>query len=205
MIPVEKALMSLMGIHIPKEEMAKRIPFLSFVVKRDVGAVFISPSPLPAADKALKAQIVADGEILYRADCIKGGKRELAMGILRAGKKPEGFLKLLAEGVRSGSMEADCMGIYDYLAAHFILCRLESFAKREVSFWGKGQEGAKACQEADRFYYQEVLSYVEAGRKCLNVGIPLPPFPKRDVFMAKWYQEHRSSIKGKERGTPWEK
>ena len=42
-------------------------------------------------------------------------------------------------------------------------------------------------------YYAEVLSYVQTGRDILNAcpaGTPLPPFPDRSAFMAKWYREN---------------
>ena len=46
---------------------------------------------------------------------------------------------------------------------------------------------------ANTAYYKEILSYVQTGRDILNacpVGTPLPPFPDRSAFMAKWYKEN---------------
>ncbi len=66
---------------------------------------------------------------------------------------------------------------------------------------GKTQNTAGAESKAetqDRYipantaYYREVLSYVQTGRDILNacpVGTPLPPFPDRSAFLAKWYKE----------------
>ena len=46
---------------------------------------------------------------------------------------------------------------------------------------------------ANTAYYREILSYVQTGRDILNAcphGTPLPPFPDRSAFMAKWYREN---------------
>ena len=61
-MPIEEALMALVGIDIPKKEMEKGIPFVSFVVKEGEGAVFIEPLPLFVADSLLKVQEAAGRE-----------------------------------------------------------------------------------------------------------------------------------------------
>lgn len=195
-MPIEEALMAWTGIDIPKKEMEKGIPFISFVVKEGEGAVFIKPLPLFAADSILKGQEAAGGEILYRADCLRGGIGKFATGVLIAEEKPETFLKLLESNINSGNPKADIIGIYSYLEAHLTLCRLEGLAREEISFMEKEEAGEEDYREANRSYYRDVLSYVESGRRHLNTstfGISLPPFPQRSVFMAGWYREHKGS------------
>ena len=63
-MPIEEALMALAGIDIPKKEMEKGIPFVSFVVKEGEGAVFIEPRRLFDADSLLMLQEAAGGEFL---------------------------------------------------------------------------------------------------------------------------------------------
>lgn len=195
-MPIEKALMALVGIDIPKKEMEKGIPFVSFVVKEGEGAVFIEPLPLSAADSILKGQEAAGGEILYRADYFRGGIGRYASGILIFGEKPETFLKLLESNINSGNAKADIMGIYGYLEAHLTLCRLEGLAQEEIAFMGREEAGTEDYRAANSSYYKEVLSFVETGRKYLNTGtsggISLQPFPQRSKFMAVWYREHKS-------------
>lgn len=193
-MPIEEALMAFVGIDIPKEEMEKGIPFVSFVVKEGEGAVFMEPLPLSMADGVLKGRMAAGSEVLYRVDYLRGGSEKFAAGILTAGEKQENFLKLLEYNIRSGSGKADAAGLYGYLEAHFILCRLERLALCGISLMEKEEAGSPDYREADSSYYREALSYVEAGRRCLNdsiSGFSLPPFPERSVFMAKWYRSHR--------------
>ena len=196
--PIEEALMAFAEIEISKTrnffgEKEKGIPFISFVVKEGEGAVFIGPHPLFAADRLLKEQETEGREILYRADYMQGGREKLAAGVLFAGEKTETFLGLLKNNISSGNAKADIMGICSYLETHLTLCGLERLAEEETAFMGKEEAGSAGYREANRAYYKEVLSYVEAGRRYLNrgaSGIFLPPFPDRSVFMAGWYREH---------------
>lgn len=193
---IEEALMELVGIDIPRKEMEKGIPYVSFIVKEGEGAVFIKPLPLFVADGILKMQEMAGREILYRADYLQGGREKFATGILLAGEEPETFLKLLGRNISSGSAKADVMGIYNYLEAHLTLCGLERLAQEEIAFMEKEEAGTESYREANSAYYKEILSYVEMGRRYLNSGtcrIILPPFPQRSVFMAAWYREHNGS------------
>lgn len=194
-MPIEEALMALAGIDIPKKEMEKGIPFVSFVVKEGEGAVFIEPRPLFDADSLLMVQEAAGGEILYRADYLRGGIGKYASGVLIFGEKPETFLKLLENNINSGNAKADTMGIYGYLEAHLTLCGLENLAQEEIAFMGREEAGTEDYRAANSSYYKEVLSFVEAGRRCLNTGtsgrISLPPFPNRSKFMAEWYRKHK--------------
>lgn len=192
-ISIEEALMELVGIDISRKEMGKGIPFVSFVVKEGEGAVFIEPLPLSAADSIPKGQ-AAGREILYRVDYLRGDIGKFVTGILIAEKKPETFLKLLKSNINLGNAKADIMGIYSYLEAHLILCGLEEFAQEEIAFMGREEAGTEDYRGANSFYYKEVLSFVETGRRYLNTGtsgISLPPFPQRSKFMAKWYREHK--------------
>ena len=193
-MPIEEALMALVGIDIPKKEMEKGIPFVSFVVKEGEGAVFIEPLPLFVADSLLKVQEAAGREILYRADYLWGGMGRYASGVLIFGEKQETFLKLLKNNISSGNAKADVMGIYRYLETHLTLCGLERLAEEETAFMGKEEAGTEDYREANCAYYKEVLSYVATCRRHLNrgaSGILLPPFPERNVFMAGWYREHK--------------
>lgn len=193
-MPIEEALMALVRIDIPKKEMEKGIPFVSFVVKEGESAVFIEPLPLFAADSLLKVQEAAGREILYRADYLRGGIGRYASGVLIFGEKPETFLKLLESNTNSGNAKADIMGIYGYLEAHIILCGLENLAQEEIAFMGREEAGTEDYRAANSSYYKEVLSFVETGRRCLNTGtsgIFLPTFPKRSKFMAEWYRAHK--------------
>ncbi len=194
-MPIEEALMALVGIDIPKKEMEKGIPFVSFVVKEGEGAVFIEPLPLFVADSLLKVQEAAGREILYRADYLWGGMGRYASGVLIFGEKQETFLKLLESNINSGNAKADIMGIYGYLEAHLTLCSLEGLAQEELVFMGREEAGTEDYRAANSSYYKEVLSFVETGRRYLNTGtsggISLPPFPNRSKFMAEWYREHK--------------
>ena len=195
-MPIEEALMALVGIDIPKKEMEKGIPFVSFVVKEGEGAVFIEPLPLFVADSLLKVQEAAGREILYRADYLWGGMGRYASGVLIFGEKQETFLKLLESNINSGNAKADIMGIYGYLEAHLILCGLENLAQEEIAFMGREEAGTEDYRAANSSYYKEVISFVETGRRYLNTGtsggISMPPFTNRSKFMAGWYWEHKS-------------
>lgn len=192
-MPIEEALMAFVGTDIPKEEMEKGIPFVSFVVNEGEGAVVIEPLPISMADSILKERTAAGSEVLYRVDYLRGGSEKFAAGILTAGEKQKDFLELLQHNISSGNGKADTAGLYGYLEAHLTLCRLERLALCEISLMEKEEAGSPDYREADSSYYREVLSYVEAGRRCLNnsiSGISLPPFPHRSAFMAEWYGRH---------------
>ena len=166
------------------------------MVKEGEGAVFIGPHPLFTADSLLKEQKTEGREILYRADYMQGGREKFTAGVLFAGERQETFLGLLKNNISSGNAKADIMGICSYLETHLTLCGLERLAEEEIAFMGKEEAGSAGYREANRAYYKEVLSYVEAGRRYLNrgaSGIFLPPFPERSVFMAGWYREHGGS------------
>lgn len=194
-ISIEEALMELVGIDIFRKEMGKGIPFVSFVVKEGEGAVFIKPLPLFVADSILKGQGAAGREILYRVDYLRGGIGKFTTGVLITVEKPETFLKLLKSNINSGNAKADIMGIYGYLEAHLTLCRLERLAQEEIIFMEREEAGTEDYRAANIFYYSEILSFVETGRRYLNAGtfdgISLPPFPQRSKFMAEWYREHK--------------
>ena len=200
-MPIEEALMALMGIDIFRKEdfsleKEKGIPFISFVVKEKEDAVFIKPHPLFIADSLLKEQKAEGREIMYRTDYIRGSREKFATGVLFAGERPETLLKLLKSNIVSGNVKADIMGVYSYLETHLTLCGLEKLAEEEIAFMEKEEAGSADCREANRAYYKEVLSYVDEGRRYLNTaasGIFLPPFPERRVFMAGWYREHGGS------------
>lgn len=193
-MPIEEALMAFVGIDIPKEEMEKGIPFVSFVVKEGEGAVFMEPLPLSMADGILKSRTVAGSKVLYRVDYLRGGSEKFAAGILTVGEKRKNFLELLGHNISSGNGKADAAGIYGYLEAHLTLCDLERLALREISLMEKEEAGSPDYREADSSYYREVLSYVEAGRRCLNSSISaftLPPFPERSAFMVNRYRSRK--------------
>ncbi|MCM1192883.1 MAG: hypothetical protein NC389_10705 [Acetatifactor muris] len=192
-IPAEEALMAFVGIEIPKMEMNKGIPFVSFVAKKGEGAVFTSPLPLPAAEDIFTEQM-AGREVLYRVDYLRSGRETFAAGVLTAGEEPESFLKTLGRNISTGSKKADAAGIYAYLETHLTLCRLERLALREVSFLEKPGDETGGNREADISYYKEILAYVEAGRRSLNSGgkgTSFPAFPLRNEFMAGWHRERK--------------
>lgn len=193
-MPIEEAIMEFVGIDIPNEEMKKGIPFVSFVVKEGEGAVFMEPLPIFMADGILKDRTVKGSEVLYRVDYLWGSSKKFAAGILMVGERTEKFLELLGHNISSGNEKADTAGLYGYLEAHLTLCVLEKFALCEISLMEREELGSPDYRAADSSYYQEVLSYVEAGRGCLNdsiSGFSLPPFPKRSVFMAEWYRSRK--------------
>lgn len=193
-MPIEEALMAFVGIDIPKEEMGKGIPFVSFVVKEGGGAVFMEPLPLSMADGVLKERTAAESKVLYRVDYVRGGLEKFATGIFTTGEKQEDFLTLLKHSTGAANGKARIIGLYSYLEAHIFLCAMERLALHELSLVEKEGEGNLDYREADSAYYKEVLFYVEAGRRCLNSsisGVSLPPFPERGVFMDKWYRRHK--------------
>ena len=78
-----------------------------------------------------------------------------------------------------------------------------SHAGKNPGEMGKGRKAGKIngteAEVQDRYtlantaYYAEVLSNVQTGRDILNAcpyGTPLPQFPDRSAFMAKWYREN---------------
>lgn len=204
---IEKALKEfLMDIRITGEERKKGIPLITFVYKEEDKAVLLKALPLPLADIQPEGKIPTGKELLYRVDFFREGEAKVSFGVLPAIKEPAKFLTLLESAVKSGDRKAGYQGLCDYLKLHNALCSLEVLAKEELSLMrkipGKTPDIAVAGSKAetqDRYthantaYYREVLSYVQTGRDILNAcpaGTPLPPFPDRSAFMARWYREN---------------
>ena len=160
--------------------------------------------PLPLADIQPERDIPVGKELLYRVDFFREGEAKVSFGVLPAIKEPAAFLTLLDNAIKTGDRKAGYQGLCDYLKFHNALCGLEALARRELSFAGQKRQGSAGEEEIsrkmqDRYtfantaYYREVLSYVQTGRDILNAcpyGTPLPPFPDRSAFMAKWYREN---------------
>lgn len=208
---IEKALKEfLMDVRITGEERKKGIPIISFVYKEEDKAVLIKALPLPLADIQPGKTIPVGKELLYRVDFFREGEAKVSFGILPAIKEPAPFLTLLENALKSGDRKAGYQGLCNYLKFHNALCGLEALARGELSLSGqipgenaagrkKGTGEEKRGKIQDRYslantaYYAEVLSYVQTGRDILNAcpaGTPLPPFPDRSAFMAKWYREN---------------
>lgn len=196
---IEKALKEfLMDIRITGEERKKGIPLITFVYKEEDKAVLLKALPLPLADIQPEGKIPAGKELLYRVDFFKEGEAKVSFGVLPAIKENATFLTLLENAVKCGDRKAGYQGLCDYLKLYNALCGLETLARGELSHAGRilGEESRKAQDRqttANATYYHEVLSYVQTGRDILNacpVGTPLPPFPDRSAFMAKWYREN---------------
>lgn len=196
---IEKALKEfLMDIRITGEERKKGIPLITFVYKEEDKAVLLKALPLPLADIQPEKTIPVGKEVLYRVDFFKEGEAKVSFGVLPAIKEPATFLTLLESAVKSGDRKAGYQGLCDYLKFHNALCGLEALARGELSPAGRipGEESRKAQDRqttANAAYYHEVLSYVQTGRDILNacpVETPLPPFPDRSAFMARWYREN---------------
>lgn len=204
---IEKALKEfLMDIRIIGEERKKGIPLITFVYKEEDKAVLLKALPLPLADIQPEGKIPTGKELLYRVDFFKEGEAKVSFGVLPAIREPATFLTLLENAAKSGDRKAGYQGLCDYLKFHNALCGLETLAKEELSLMrktlGKTQDTAVAGSKAEtqvRYthantaYYREVLSYVQTGRDILNAcpsSVPLPPFPDRSAFMAKWYREN---------------
>ena len=171
--------------------------------------------PLPLADIQPEEKIPAGKELLYRVDFFREGEAKVSFGVLPAIKEPATFLTLLDNAIKTGDRKAGYQGLCDYLKLHNALCGLEALAEGELSLMGQipentgetkkpGEDAAQAgksreAEAQDRYtsantaYYREVLSYVQTGRDILNAcpyGTPLPPFPDRSAFMARWYREN---------------
>ena len=213
---IEKALKEfLMDIRTTGEERKKGIPLITFVYKEEDKAVLLKALPLPLADIQPKEKIPAGKELLYRVDFFREGEARVSFGILPVIKEPATFLTLLDNAIKTGDRKAGYQGLCDYLKLHNALCGLEALAEGELSLMGQipentgetkkpGEDAAQAgksreAEAQDRYtsantaYYREVLSYVQTGRDILNAcpyGTPLPPFPDRSAFMAKWYREN---------------
>lgn len=204
---IEKALKEfLMDIRTTGEERKKGIPLITFVYKEEDKAVLLKALPLPLADIQPERDIPVGKELLYRVDFFKEGEAKVSFGVLPAIKESATFLTLLDNAIKTGDRKAGYQGLCDYLKFHNALCGLEALAEGELSLMGKIPEktpdtavaGSKT-ETQDRYtpantaYYREVLSYVQTGRDILNAcpyGTPLPPFPDRSAFMAKWYREN---------------
>lgn len=210
----------LMDVRITGEERKKGIPIISFVYKEEDKAVLIKALPLPLADIQPEKTIPVGKELLYRVDFFREGEAKVSFGILPAIKEPAAFLTLLENALKSGDRKAGYQGLCDCLKFHNALCGLEALAEEELSFMGQIPENtgetpkpgenvaaenivltgkSRKAEAQDRYslantaYYAEVLSYVQTGRDILNAcpaGTPLPPFPDRSAFMAKWYREN---------------
>ncbi len=196
---IEKALKEfLMDIRITGEERKKGIPLITFVYKEEDKAVLLKALPLPLADIQTEKIIPVGKELLYRVDFFKEGEAKVSFGVLPEIKEPAMFLTLLENAVESGDRKAGYPWLCNYLKFHNALCGLEALARGELSHAGrKPGEGSRKEQDrhalANAAYYHEVLSYVRTGRDILNAcpaGSPLPPFPDRSAFMAKWYREN---------------
>ena len=204
---IEKALKEfLMDIRTTGEERKKGIPLITFVYKEEDKAVLLKALPLPLADIQPKEKIPAGKELLYRVDFFREGEARVSFGILPVIKEPATFLTLLDNAIKTGDRKVGYQSLCDYLKFHNALCGLEALAEGELSLMGKIPEktpdtavaGSKT-ETQDRYtpantaYYREVLSYVQTGRDILNAcpyGTPLPPFPDRSAFMARWYREN---------------
>ena len=202
---IEKALKEfLMDVRITGEERKKGIPIITFVYKEEEKAVLIKALPLPLADIQPEKNIPVGKEVLYRVDFFKEGEAKVSFGVLPVVKESAPFLTLLENAIESGDRKAGYPWLCDYLKFHSALCGLEALARRELSFAGQKRQGSAGEEEISRkmqdgytlantAYYSEVLSYVRTGRDILNAcpaGTPLPPFPDRSAFMAKWYREN---------------
>ena len=205
---IEKALMEFLSdIRITGAERKKGIPLITFVYKEEDKAVLLKALPLPVADIQPEKKIPTGKELLYRVDFFREGEAKASFGVLPAKKESASFLTLLENAIKSGDRKAGYQSLCDYLKFHNALCSLEALAEGELSLMGRlqGRTGknkaqiGKDTESQDRYsyansaYYKEILSYVQTCRDILNAcpyGTPLPPFPDRSVFMAKWYREN---------------
>ena len=196
---IEKALKEfLMDVRITGEERKKGIPLITFVYKEEAKAVLLKALPLPLADIQPEGKIPTGKELLYRVDFFREGEAKVSFGVLPAIKESATFLMLLENAVKNGNRKAGYQGLCDYLEFHNALCGLEALARGQLSYAGRiPGEGSRKAQDrqttANAAYYHEVLSYVQTGRDILNAcpaGTPLPPFPDRSAFMARWYREN---------------
>lgn len=194
---IEKALTEfLTDIRVSGEKRKKGIPLVTFVYKERDKAVLMKLLPLPLADVRTEKKAFAGKELLYRVDYFREGEAGLFIGVLPEIKESAPFLTLLENAIKSGNRKAGHKNLCDYLEFHLALCSLESLAEGELSFAGKIPERAGMQDRhslANAAYYREVLSYVRICRDILNAcpqGVPLPPFPDRSAFMAKWYREN---------------
>ncbi len=202
---IEKALMEfLVDVRTTGQERKKGIPLVTFVYKEEDRAVLLKALPLPLADIQPEEKQLAGKEVLYRVDFFREGEAKVSFGILPVVKKSAPFLSLLEDAVKSGDRRAGYPWLCDYLKFHSALCGLDALARGELSFAGQKRQGSGGEEEVSRktqdgytlantAYYREVLSYVRTGRDILNAcpaGTPLPPFPDRSAFMAKWYGEN---------------
>ena len=196
---IEKALMEFLSdIKITGAERKKGIPLITFVYKEDDKAVLLKALPLPVADIQTEGKIPKGKELLYRVDFFREGEAKVSFGVLPVIKESAPFLTILENAIKDGDRKAGYQKLRDYLKFHNALCSLETLAEGELSFCGK-MEGKAGAEMKDRYihantaYYREILSYVQTGRDILNAcpyGTPLPPFPDRSAFMAKWYKEN---------------
>ena len=196
---IEKALMEFLSdIKIIGSESKKGIPLITFVYKEEDKAVLLKALPLPVADIQPEKKILAGKELLYRVDFFWEGEAKVSFGVLSVINESAPFLTLLENAIKRGERKAGYQSLCDYLKFHNALCGLEALAEGELTFAGKLEGKAGTDMEgrythANTAYYREILSYVQTGRDILNAcpyGTPLPPFPDRSAFMAKWYREN---------------
>ncbi len=209
---IEKALMEFLAdVRTTGEERKKGIPLITFIYKEEDKAVLLAALPLPVADIQTEKTIPTKKEVLYRVDYFKEGEAKNSFGVLPAIKESATFLTLLETSIKSGDRKAGYQSLCDYLKFHNALCGLETLAEGEIASAKKIQRMGNnnkaplekycesAVEEQNRYslantaYYKEVLSYVQTGRDILNAcpaGTPLPSFPDRSAFMARWYREN---------------
>lgn len=197
--PVGDAVIELLDVQAPKEELEKGIPLVSFACKEGEGdAVLIKALSLPEGDIWLEGKEITAGEVLYRVDYLSEGKPEYVTGILPKRDGRGTFLDRLEEAVKRGNAKAGSGPVCELLKLHLTLCGLEELAGQELSFIKQGINSGKSesYRRADAAYYKEVLSFVKKGREALN-GFPfaeavlrMPAFPDKGDFMSKWYRKY---------------
>ncbi len=194
------AVIELLGISLPQEEIRLGIPLVSFACREgENDAVLVKALPLPEADAWLNWKRAASGEVMYRVDYLSEGEPSYETGILPAGGGGT-FLERLEEAIKGKDPKAGRGSFCNFLKMHLAFCGLEGLAEHELSFaekLGTG-EGRGCYPQADVAYYGEVLSYVKKWRELLNIlsfdeaVLRLPPFPDKADFMKVWYGNHEN-------------
>lgn len=196
--PVGDAVIELLDVQAPEEELEKGIPLVSFACKEGEGdAVFIKALPLPEGDIWLEGKEITAGEVLYRVDYLLEGRPEYVTGILSKRDGSGTFLDRLEEAVKKGDVKAGSESLCKLLRLHLTLCGLEDLAGQEISsiVQGRNREENESYRRADAAYYKEVLSFVKKGREALNqfpfpdAVLKMPDFPDRGGFMSEWYRK----------------
>lgn len=197
--PVGDAVIGLLDVQAPKEELEKGIPLVSFACKEGEGdAVLIRVLPLPEGDAWLEGKEITAGEVLYRVDYLLEGKPGYVTGILPKRDGSGTFLDRLEDAVKRGDAKAGSRPVCELLKLHLTLCGLEDLAGQEISLIAQGENsgGSESYRRAYAAYYKEVLSFAKRGREALN-GFPfaeavlrMPAFPDKGGFMSKWYRKY---------------